>query len=83
MLLTNRHSFAVTTTLTSPVSRLNNSPFLGSNDEQVVEEEKVDGVELHPHVEERCPFGHFLQFPLLLQISGLRDDWDGLEKGSS
>lgn len=67
----------------SDTSRVNNSPFLRGDDEQIVEEEEVDRVELHPHVENRCPFGHFLQLPLLLQISGLGDDGDGLEKTGS
>lgn len=39
----------------------------------------MDGVELHPHVEDGCTFGHLLQLPLLLQVSGLGDDRDGLE----
>lgn len=63
-------------------SRGNNSPFLRGDDEQIVEEEKVDGVELHPHVEEGRPFGHFLQLALLLQVPGLGDDRDGLEENA-
>lgn len=60
-------------------SRGNNSPFLRGDDEQIVEEEEVDGVELRPHVEEGGPFGHLLQLPLLLEVPGLGDDRDGLE----
>lgn len=57
---------------------INASPLLGGDDEQIVEEEEVDGSELGPHVEESTSFGHFLQLTLLLQKSILRDDWDGL-----
>lgn len=59
------------------------SPFLGSDDEQIIEEEEVDGDKLHPHVEESCSFGHFLQLSLLLQVSCLGDNWNGLEKAET
>lgn len=55
------------------------SPLLHSKDEQVVEEEQVDGVELGLHVEQSPPFRHLLHLPLLLQKSSLRDDGNGLE----
>lgn len=56
----------------------NPSPLLYSNDEQIVEKEEVDWVELGPHIEESSSFGHFLELSLLLQISSLGDDRDGL-----
>ena len=56
------------------------SPFLGGDDEQVVEEEEVDGGELCPHVEQSSSFGHLLQLALLLQVSRLGDDRDGLRE---
>lgn len=55
-------------------------PFLGSDDEQIIEKEKVNRSELCPHIEESCSFGHFLKLSLLLQISILRDDRDGLKR---
>lgn len=58
------------------------SPFLNSDDEQVIEEEEVDGVELWPHVEDGSRSGHFLQLPFLLQVSRLGDDRDALEETS-
>lgn len=56
------------------------SPFLGSDDEQVVEEEEVDGHKLHPAVKDSSPFGQFLQFSLLLQEPCLGDDRDCLKE---
>lgn len=56
------------------------SPFLDGDDEQIVEEEEVDWGELCPHVEERSSFRHFLQLSLLLQVSCLGDDRDGLQR---
>lgn len=57
------------------------SPLLGSDDEQIVEQKEVDGSEPGPHVEESSSFGHFLEFALLLQVSSLGDDRDGLKRG--
>lgn len=59
------------------------SPFLSCDDEQIVEEEEVDGDELHPRVEDGASFGHFLQLPFLLQESCLGDDRDGLGKADT
>ena len=54
------------------------SPLLGGDDEQVVEEEEVDRGELGTQVEEVAPFSHLLYLPTLLQETGLGDDGDGL-----
>lgn len=56
------------------------SPFLGSDDEQIIEKEEVDGHKLHPHVKDSSSFGHFLQFSLLLQEPCLGDDRDCLKE---
>lgn len=55
------------------------SPFLGSDDEQIVEEEQVDGDKLKPCVEQSRSLGQFLQLSLLLQKASLGDDGDGLQ----
>ena len=39
---------------------MGDSPLLGGDDEQVVEEEEVDGGELVTQVEKGAPFGHLL-----------------------
>lgn len=55
------------------------SPFLGGDDEQIVEEEQVDGDKLEPGVEQSGSLGQFLQLSFLLQEASLGDDGDGLQ----
>ena len=56
-------------------------PFLGGEDEEVIEEEEVDRAELGPHVEDGRSLGHLPQLAFLLQVAVLGDDGQGLEGG--